>query len=66
MRVPVMDVGKMGVLVRHNRMCVLMRVWLLPIPFEIVRMLVVFVMTMTVLVLQRIVRMQMFVPLRQV
>lgn len=65
-RVPMMDVGKMWVLVRHNRMCVLMRVWLLPIPFEIVIVLVMFVMTMTVLVFQRIVRVQMFVPLRQV
>lgn len=65
-RVPVMNVGKVWVFVRHNRMCVLMRVRILPIPFEIVPMLMVFVMTMTMLVFQRIVRVQMFVSLRQV
>lgn len=57
------DVRVMRVLVRQHFMPVRMYVRLISIPGEVVRVLVMLVVTMTVRVLQRFMRVFVFVPL---
>ena len=66
MAMPVMHIGEMRMAVRDGRMPVRMRMWLHAVPREVVCMAMVFVMHMPMGVIQRLMRVQVFVPLGQV
>ena len=65
---PVVDVGKVCMLVRDGRMRVPVRVWRLVVPSDVVRMLmlVMRVVAVAMRVGQRLMRVQVVMPLGQV
>ena len=65
MPMPVMNVRIVGMAVRQQRMRMLVRVGFLPIPRKIVRVLVMGVMDVSVRMRHGVMRMQVFMALRQ-
>lgn len=61
MRMPVMNIREMRVSMRNGRVAVWMGMRLFAVPREIMHVLVMFIVTMPVVVIQRIVRVRMFV-----
>ncbi len=57
MSMPVVNIRVMRVFVRHRRMPMKMVMWLFPVPFEIVPVLVMRIVDVTVGVLHRLMRM---------
>lgn len=63
MGMPVMDVGKVRVRVSDRRMLMRMRVRLFTVPIKIMRMLVVLVVPVSMVMVQNLVSVRMFMPL---
>jgi hypothetical protein len=63
MDMPVMDVGKVRVCVSDRRMLMTMRERLLTVPIKIIRMLMVLVVPVSMVMVQNLVSVRMFVAL---